>query len=112
MHWKPLLALIIIIGITGFLLFSEKGVEFTQATIVNRTLVFKITTFQEDFKNIHLEIKEKPFIGVLKYDSVSVGGQNIRVRDNDEVNFYIENMKDVGWNTHRNGIRPMPSLHL
>jgi hypothetical protein len=116
MHWKPLLVLVIVIGITGFLLFSERGIDFkenylsrsiktigdfargisgkfSQVTSVNRTLEFRLTTFQSDFKNLNLQIQEKSFSGILKYDSVLIGNQNIKVRDNDEVNFNIEKME-------------------
>lgn len=115
MHWKVLLALVIVIGITGFLLFSERGVEFkekylgehlktigsylrritgkfTPTASVNRTLEFKITTSQDNFKNVHFDLEEKPFEGILKYDSVSVGVQSINVKESDEVDFRVETM--------------------
>ncbi len=115
MRWKILLALVIVIGITGFLLFSEKGEEFREKYLgkylktigsylrgitgrfaptasVNRTLEFKITISQEYFKEVDFILEEKSFGGILKYDSVSVGGQNIRVKDSDEVNFQVVSM--------------------
>jgi len=114
MHWKVLLALVILVGITGFLLFSKKGVEFKEKylgkylttigsylrgitgkftpTSVNRTLEFKITTSQEYFKEVDFILEEKSFGGILKYDSVSVGGKNIRVKDSDKVNFQVVSM--------------------
>ena len=121
MQWKVLLALVIVVGITGFLLFSKKGVEFKEKylgkylttigsylrgitgkftpTSVNRTLEFKITTSQESFKDVYFDFKEKPFEGTLKYDSVSIGGQSISVKDNDEIDFRVESMSgDVSIN--------------
>ncbi len=121
MQWKVLLALVIVVGITGFLLFSKKGVEFKEKylgkylttigsylrgitgkftpTSVNRTLEFKITTSQESFKDVYFDFKEKPFEGTLKYDSVSIGGQSISIKDNDEIDFRVESMSgDVSIN--------------
>jgi len=115
MHWRILLALVIIIGITGFLLFSKKGLEFkenylgkylktigsylskltgrfTPVVSVNRTLQLKITTSQESFKDVYFDLEEKPFEGTIKYDTVSVGGQKMRVKDSDVVDFQIESM--------------------
>ena len=118
MNWKLLLAVIIAIGITGLLLFSKNGEELkegnlgryittigsylrrvtgeiTSTTSVNRTLSLKITTTKTALKNLNFNLEGKSFEGKLKYDSVLVGGQNIKAKSSDEINIKIENINGI-----------------
>lgn len=115
MNWKLMLALIIIVGITGLLLFSSKGREFkdnylgkyiktisgyfskitgkiTTSSKINRTLPVNIKVTSSGLKGQEFNLAEGAFEAKLKYESVSVGGQNIRLKDKDVIEFNTESM--------------------
>jgi len=115
MNWKLVLALFIVIGITGLLLFTEKGRDFkdtylgkfiktlsgyfskitgkiTTSTKVNRTLPIDIKVSSSSLNGQKFNLDEDAFKTNLKYDSVYVGDQNIRLKDDDSIEFYTESM--------------------
>jgi len=114
MNWKLILALFIIVGITGLLLFSEKGRDFKDKYLgkyiqiltgffskytgkiissnVNRTLSVNIKVSSSGLKGQEFILSGNPFKVKLKYDSVSVAGQNIKLKDSDTIDFNTESM--------------------
>ncbi len=115
MRWKLWLVLFIIVGITGLLLFSEKGREFNQQYLskytkvigdylkeitgrfkrpenLNRTLQVTLTTSPDVFRMIEFDLSEKAFAAEIIYETVHVGDQNIRVKGKDEIDFQTEIM--------------------
>ena len=115
MNWKLMLTLFIIVGITGLLLFSQKGRDFydkylgkyiktlsgyfskitgkiTTPQKVNRTLPVNIKVSSSGLKGQEFDLVEDAFEVELKYDSVSVGSQNIILKDDDTIEFNTESM--------------------
>jgi len=115
MNWKLWLTLFIVIGITGLLLFSDKGREFNQkylskytkvigdylsnitgrfkkTEVVNRTLQITMTTSPNALKTIEFDLSEKAFDAGVIYEIVYVGDQNIMVKGNDEIDFSTDSM--------------------
>ncbi len=115
MRWKLWLVLFIIVGITGLLLFSEKGREFNQKYLskytkvigdylrsitgrfkkpenLNRTLQITITTSPDVLRTIEFDLSEKAFAAEIVYETVYVGDQNIKVKGKDEIDFETESM--------------------
>jgi len=114
MNWKLMLALFIIVGITGLLLFSEKGRDLKDRYLgkyiqtltgffskytgkiispnVNRTLSVNIKASSSGLKGQEFILSGNPFKVKLKYDSVSIGGQNIKLKDSDIIDFDTESM--------------------
>jgi len=117
MNWKLMLALFIIVGITGLLLFSEKGRDLKDRYLgkyiqtltgffskytgkiispnVNRTLSVSIKVSSSGLKGQEFILSENSFKVKLKYDSVSVGGQNIKLKDSDVIDFTTESMNGI-----------------
>jgi len=116
MNWKILLTLFIIVAITGLLLFSDKGKDLKQKyldkyittvgnffkgitsklkgpkTYPNNTFEATITTTSDVFKGQKLDVENIGFTGKLEYDVVTVGGQNINVKDKKEIEFTTDSM--------------------
>jgi hypothetical protein len=115
MRWKLWLVLFIVIGITGLLLFSEKGRELNKNYLarytkaigdflrsitgrfkipvdVNRTLQVTITTSPGNLKGIEFNLVENSLTCELVYETASVGDQNIGVKDKSEMDFETESM--------------------
>jgi len=115
MNWKILLALFIIIAITGLLIFSEKGrgfrekyldkyiksvgsyltgikSKFIKPKAVNRTLEITISTDSTNLRGQEFELTERPFKVELIYDAVSVGGQNIDAKGSENIDFKTDSM--------------------
>lgn len=115
MRWKLWLVLFIIVGITGLLLFSEKGREFNQQYLskytkiigdyleritgrfkrpetLNRTLQTTLTTSPDVLRMIEFDLSKKAFAAEIIYETVHVGDQNIRVKGEDEIEFQTEIM--------------------
>ena len=118
MNWKIILALFIIVGITGLLLFSEKGRDFKDRYLgkyiqtltgyfsrytgkiitppkVNRTLSVNIKVSSSGLKGQEFILSGNPFKIKLKYDSVSIGSQNIKLKDSDVIYFNTESMTGI-----------------
>lgn len=114
MHLKALLALFIIIGIAGLLIFSKSGKNFREKYLdkytksigsyvdvirskfiktppINRTLELSIKTNSSSLRNE--EFKVKSFEGTLTYNSILIGGQSISMREGKEVDFSCNNME-------------------
>jgi len=115
MNWKLILALFIIIGITGLLLFSERGRDFkdnylakyvgvlsgyfsritgkiTAPTKVNRTLPINIEVTSSGLKGQEFNLDEDSFKVELKYESIHIGDQIIRLKEDDTIEFNTESM--------------------
>lgn len=111
MNWKLMLALFIIVGVTGLLLFSEKGSglknkyiqtisgyfsKYTGKIIpkkdVNRTLPIEIKFSYSSLKGQEFALTGNKFSVNLKYDSASLGNQNIKLKNADTIDFNTENM--------------------
>lgn len=114
MNWKVLLALFIIVGITGLLMFTERGRDFKERYLdkyiqrvgsflrgitggvimpeVNRTLQFTVETDPSSLRGIDFQLDGLPFEGELTYEAVSVGGQNINLKDEEEIDFTTDAM--------------------
>jgi len=115
MNWKLLLTLFIIIGITGLLLFSEKGRDFKEKYLgkytkivggyltgltgkfkatssVNRTLPISIEASYSSLKGQEFSLSGDPLKVELKYDTVSIGGQNVKLKDKDTLGFETGSM--------------------
>ncbi|MDI6825659.1 MAG: hypothetical protein QMD36_00470 [Candidatus Aenigmarchaeota archaeon] len=103
MNWKVLLALFIIIAITGLLIFSDKGRDFREKYLdkyvrsvgnffkgitgkfskpyPNNTFEFSLTTNPSILDGQNFDVEAVNFDGTLKYDSITVSGQKISVKD-------------------------------
>ena len=115
MNWKILLSLFIIIAITGLLIFSEKGRTvraryldpylkkvgsyfegitgiFKKHQVVNRTLDVTITASPDILNGMNFDLEGNSFDGELKYETVSVSGQNINVKGSDKIKFNVNSM--------------------
>lgn len=115
MKWKLMLTLFIIIGITGLLLFSDKARDFKEKYLgkyikvigsylseltgrlktpqeINRTLAISLEISLSDLKGLEFNLAGNPLKVELKYDTVSVGGQNIKLKDEDVIDFETESM--------------------
>lgn len=115
MSWKILLTLFIVIAITGLLVFSGKGRSFREKYLdkylgtisgyfkgvtgffkkrvdVNRTLDVTITASSNVLYGKNFDLEGNSFDGELKYETVSVGGQNINVKGNDKIKFNVNGM--------------------
>jgi hypothetical protein len=115
MNWKLILALFIIVGITGLLLFSEKGRDLKDRYLgkyvdiltgyfskytgkiipspkVNRTLSIEIKISSSSLKKQEFDLVGSPLSVNLKYDSVSLGNQNIKLKNADVIDFNTESM--------------------
>jgi len=115
MNWKILLSLFIIIAITGLLIFSERGRSFREKYLdkylrtisgyfkgitgifkktvdVNRTLDVTITASSNVLHGKRFNLEGNSFDGELKYETVSVSGQNINVKGSDNIKFSVIGM--------------------
>lgn len=115
MRWKILLTLFIILGITGLLIFTQKGRDFKEKYLdkyiqkvgsffsgitgkfikrpeVNRTLQLTVETDPNLSRGLDFQLEGLSFKGELIYDSVSVGGQNINIKDDNEIVFRTDAM--------------------
>ena len=115
MNWKLILALFIIIGITGLLLFSERGRDFkdkylaryvgilggyftkitgkiTASSKVNRTLPINIKVTYSGLKGQEFNLDEDSFKVELKYESIYIDDQIIRLKEDDTIEFNTESM--------------------
>lgn len=115
MNWKILLSLFIVIAITGLLIFSERGKSFRAKYLdkhlktvgsyfkgvttifkkqqaINRTLDMTITGSSNILYGKNFDIEGNYFGGELKYETVSVSGQNINVKGSDKINFNVNGM--------------------
>ena len=115
MNWKILLSLFIVIAITGLLIFSDKGRSFREKYLdkylktvgsyfkgitdifkknqaVNRTLDVTITGSSNILHEKKFDLEGNSFDGELKYETVSVSGQNINVKGSDKIKFNVNAM--------------------
>lgn len=115
MNWKILLSLFIIIAITGLLIFSERGISFREKYLdkylktisgyfkgitgmfkktvaVNRTLDVTISASSNILHGKNFDIEGNSFEGELKYETVSISGQNINVKGSDKIKFSVIGM--------------------
>ncbi len=109
MNWKITLTLLIIVAITGLFIFSEKGMSFRQKyldkyittvgnflkgitgkfkspkTYPNNTFDATITATSDIFKGQKLDVDNIGFTGKLEYNTVTVGGLNLKFSEEIEL---------------------------
>jgi hypothetical protein len=119
MNWKILLGLFIIIAITGLLIFSERGKnireslgkylkpistpisgyfkgitgKFIKSKAVNRTLDLQISLDSINLRGQEFTLNGNSFEGTIKLGVVSIGEQNINLKESSEANFVINGIK-------------------
>jgi hypothetical protein len=116
MNWKITLTLFIIVAVAALLFFSDQGKDLKQKyldkyiTIVgnffkgvtgklkgprtypNNTFEATITATSDIFKGQKFDVENIGFNGKLEYNTITIGGQNINVKDNNEVEFKTDSM--------------------
>jgi hypothetical protein len=116
MNWKILLTIFIVVAISSLLFFSDKGKDFKQkyldkyitiagnflkgitgklkgpTTYPNNTFEATITTTSDVLKGQQFDVESTGFTGKLEYNAITVGGQNINVKDNDKIEFKTDSM--------------------
>ncbi|MCX6822054.1 MAG: hypothetical protein NTW30_04730 [Candidatus Aenigmarchaeota archaeon] len=116
MNWKITLTLFIIVAVAALLFFSNQGKDLKQKyldkyitiagnffkgvtgklkgprTYPNNTFEATITSTSDIFKGQNFDIENIGFNGKLEYNTITIGGQNINVKDNNEVEFNTDSM--------------------
>jgi len=116
MNWKIILALFIIIGITGLLIFSEKGSSFRQQYLdkyiktvgsffsgitskfkinkpyPNNTFEFSLTANPDILNGQNFDLTSVNFDGTLEYNSIVINNQNINMKEEKNIAFKTNNM--------------------
>ncbi len=122
MNLKILLGLFIIIAITGLLIFSEKGKDireryldkylkpvsnplsgyfkgitgrFIKSKPVNRTLDVQIEVDSLNLQGQEFDLEGDSFEGTLSFGIVSIGDQNIDLKESSEAKFIINDIKGM-----------------
>jgi len=116
MNWKIILALFIIIGITGLLIFSEKGSSFREKYLdkyiktvgsffsgitskfkftkpyPNNTFEFSLTANSDILKGQNFDLTSVNFDGTLEYNSIIINNQNINMKEEKNIDLKTNNM--------------------
>jgi hypothetical protein len=116
MNWKVILALFIIIGITGLLIFSDKGKDFRQKYLdkyiktvgnffsgitgkfkftkpyPNNTFECSLTANSDILKSQNFDVTSVNFDGTLEYNSITINNQNINMKEANNIELKVNNM--------------------
>jgi hypothetical protein len=116
MNWKIILALFIIIGITGLLIFSDKGSSFREKYLdkyiksvgnffsgitskfkfnkpyPNNTFEFSLSANSDILKGQNFDVNSINFDGTLEYNSMMINNQNINMKEEKNIDLKANNM--------------------
>jgi len=116
MNWKITLTLFIVVAVAALLFFSDKGKDLKQKyldkyiTMVgsffkgitgkfkgpqaypNNTFEITITTTSDVLTGQRFDVENLGFTGKLEYQTVVVGGENIKVKENDNIEFKTDSI--------------------